>query len=252
MFGSFSKFFSRNAHDSSSFFLDPSLLPKVQYVSMMLESENDMSAQAEALNMKYLSDEQLSELAKRCTSPNGRWRNKADFDRMLATTPLYGAASRSNNNTLYGANHISFATRKYLEKHGLLDAPTTSEQRGAGKGPNVRGNSEEQNSRKPSPENGGSYCVEGYNVSNTANALGADVQRLNASFPVHNEQRQVVTRTPEISQLVVAAQTLESETAPSPRQVDRRFDNASCSAQTPGTPQNILDIRRLKELPKLL
>ena len=132
--------------EQSSFFLDPALLPRVQYVSMVLDNnnENDLSAEADALAMKYLSDEQLTQLAKlRLSSPagksggGGRRGVGREFDRILGTPCGDGNfGRRSNNSTLYGPNHMSFASRKYLERYGLLENNTSGGGSGGGGGSN--------------------------------------------------------------------------------------------------------------------
>lgn len=86
--------------------LDQTFLPKINYVSLMLDScsSSEMSMAADALAMKYLSDEQLSELAK-LRSSSGRSRERA-------------AKGRSDSAPF---SQMSFASQKYLERHGLLD-----------------------------------------------------------------------------------------------------------------------------------
>ena len=95
------------------------MLPRIQYVSMLLDGDSDTSADADALAMKYLSDEQLTELVKlrqssRRSSSAG---HDAALDRLLAAT------SGTPNVSTYGmpANHMSFATKKYMERYGLVD-----------------------------------------------------------------------------------------------------------------------------------
>ena len=105
--------------EQTSFFLDPSLLPRMQYESMVLDSDQELSSEADALAMKYLSDEQLTELAKlRLSSPAGKVKRGREFDRLLGTP----SGRKSTNSTMFGASHMSFASRKYLERYGLLEA----------------------------------------------------------------------------------------------------------------------------------
>ena len=98
---------------------DPRLLPKINYVSMMLDSDSDLSADADSLAMKYLSDDQLAELAKmRLSGTKGKQRHKRDpaLERLLARAD-------SNESTYCGisSTHMSFASKKYMERYGLLD-----------------------------------------------------------------------------------------------------------------------------------
>ena len=99
--------------DQSSCFLDQLMLPHVSYMSMMLDSDSDLSVDADALAMKYLSDEQLTELARlRQHSPRKSSRRRGDgLDRVF----------RDGNVSSCGANHMSFASRKYMERYGLLE-----------------------------------------------------------------------------------------------------------------------------------
>jgi hypothetical protein len=97
----FKRYFFRS---DPSFFFNSILLPKVDYTSIILDSgESDLSHDADALAMKYLSDEQLSSLAQqRVIKPRHSKQNNS----------MYGIAS----------NHMSFASRKYLERYGLAES----------------------------------------------------------------------------------------------------------------------------------
>ena len=114
--------FFRFRGEQSLFMLDQSMLmlPRINYTSLMLDSESDVSADADALAMKYLSDEQLSELAKlRLQSPKSTRGRAQDIglERLLNNTTL----GPSPGVSMYGmsANNMSFATKKFLEKYGL-------------------------------------------------------------------------------------------------------------------------------------
>ena len=98
------------------------MLPRINYTSLMLDSDSDVSADADALAMKYLSDDQLAELAKlRLHSPSvksarGR-RTDVGLERLLSSSTV----DPSPGVSMYGmpANNMSFATKKFLEKYGL-------------------------------------------------------------------------------------------------------------------------------------
>ena len=97
------------------------MLPRINYTSLMLDSDSDISADADALAIKYLSDEQLAELAKlRLQSPSlkssGGRRGDVGLDRLLNST-----SDPSPGVSMYGmpTNNMSFATKKFLEKYGL-------------------------------------------------------------------------------------------------------------------------------------
>ena len=89
-----------------SMFLETEFLPRVEYESLMLTDDSDLSACADQLAMKYLSDEQLSELARLKPSTQKRGLGRVTNPNTTLTNPM---------------NHMSFATRKYMERYGLLD-----------------------------------------------------------------------------------------------------------------------------------
>lgn len=92
------------------------MLPHVSYMSMMLDNDSDLSADADALAMKYLSDEQLTELARlRQHSPKKSHRHGDGLDRMFRGRDVSTCGGGLS------ANHMSFASRKYMERYGLLD-----------------------------------------------------------------------------------------------------------------------------------
>ena len=98
------------------------MLPLINYTSLMLDSDSDVSADADALAMKYLSDDQLAELAKlRLHSPGMKSRrgHRTDIglERLLSNTSV----DPSPGVSMYGmsVNNMSFATKKFLEKYGL-------------------------------------------------------------------------------------------------------------------------------------
>ena len=101
--------------------LDPAFLPKINYISMMLDSDSDLSADADALAMKYLSDDQLTELARmRLGTPKRKGKNRHDpvFSPLVAK---FG--TDSTDVTMFGgipANHMSFATKEYMQRYGLV------------------------------------------------------------------------------------------------------------------------------------
>ena len=105
--------------------LDPAFLPKINYVSMMLDrSSSDLSLEADSIAMKYLKDDQLSELAKvRSSSSKSGQRHDPALGRIVSN----GRSDISH----YGLplNQMSFASRKYLERYGLLDGDDKSNDR---------------------------------------------------------------------------------------------------------------------------
>ena len=88
--------------------------------------ESDISADADALAMKYLSDEQLSQLAKlRLHTPTAArsLRRDTGLSRVFVDNASSPNSQRSSDVSTYGIpmNHMSFASRKYLKRYGLLE-----------------------------------------------------------------------------------------------------------------------------------
>lgn len=100
--------------------LDQTFLPKINYVSMMLDScsSSEMSMSADALAMKYLSDEQLSELAKLRSSTRPGREKVATATKGRSDISMYGVQ----------LSQMSFASQKYLERHGLLGNSSSSKE----------------------------------------------------------------------------------------------------------------------------
>ena len=106
-------------------FFDTAMLPKINYVSMLLDRDSDVSADADALAMKYLTDNQLSELARLRTESPQKSRNDSDLENVIS------ASSKWTTGTSLYANpekNMSFASRKYLERYGLEDGPSRTSQ----------------------------------------------------------------------------------------------------------------------------
>ena len=95
-------------------------------MSMMLDSDSDLSVDADALAMKYLSDEQLTELARlRQTGPKRSRRRGDGLDQVFRDV------------SSCAANHMSFASRKYMERYGLLEGTSMADDTVAATTPEV-------------------------------------------------------------------------------------------------------------------
>ncbi len=97
---------------------------------MRLDSDvSSHTAEADALAMKYLRDDQLAELAKMQVSSPRKSRLKDQnihLDRMVAPSDM-STVSRNDMNTFgLPIKHMSFASKKYLEKYGLLESDPNS------------------------------------------------------------------------------------------------------------------------------
>ncbi|CAD5125612.1 DgyrCDS13815 [Dimorphilus gyrociliatus] len=91
--------FSFKPAPDGTLYLDTALLPKVQYTSLLLSSSE--CDDADSLALKYLNDAELTTLA--------RGENKI-------IEP-----------TIFQSNNMSFATRKYMERYGLVNGKANIE-----------------------------------------------------------------------------------------------------------------------------
>ncbi|KAK6172016.1 hypothetical protein SNE40_018419 [Patella caerulea] len=104
--------------------VDTTLIPKIDYMSMMFDSDSDTSVEINAMAMKYLKDEQLTQMMKlqhRASTLGNTNGEKKTLLRQLLHSDM---PDQSQNNP--SVNDMTFATRKYMEKHGLLDNGTDS------------------------------------------------------------------------------------------------------------------------------
>ncbi|WAR23533.1 STIL-like protein [Mya arenaria] len=103
---------------------DPST--HINYVSMLLDSsDTDTSMEINAMAMKYLKDEQLTQLTKlQAKNRLLQGSRKASEKTALLQKILKAEENESTPNvTTVGMspNDLTFATKKYLERHGLLE-----------------------------------------------------------------------------------------------------------------------------------
>ncbi|GAB1601715.1 hypothetical protein Ahia01_000449900 [Argonauta hians] len=104
--------------------VDCTLLPKINYISMLLESDTETSMEINSMALKYLKDEQLTQMAKlRCQNAAATTAAKANNKNFLCQIMRYGLDSSSPDISKYGmsVNDLTFATRKYMEKHHLIE-----------------------------------------------------------------------------------------------------------------------------------
>ena len=88
---------------------------------MMLGSETDASVEINAMAMKYLRDEQLTQVARHHQSPlhmAGGTSNQLLRQVLAASLDATGASDVSGRGM--SATNMSMATKKYMEKYGLL------------------------------------------------------------------------------------------------------------------------------------
>ena len=100
--------------DESTFGYDAALLPHINYMSLMLDtSSSDLSADFNNLAMKYLSDEQLTQISKWSKSKKrGGSSSQESLLHKVLTASTAAGPSKAN---------MSYASRKYMERYGLLE-----------------------------------------------------------------------------------------------------------------------------------
>ena len=97
------------------------LMPHINYLSLMLGSEPDASLEINAMALKYLRDEQLTQLARLHQSPQraGGATNHQLLRHFLAAS-LNATGGSDTGRPGASSSNLSMASRKYLEKYGLL------------------------------------------------------------------------------------------------------------------------------------
>lgn len=96
---------------------------------MFLDSDTDTSMEINAMAMKYLKDEQLTQLTKlQAKNRLLQGSKKSSEKTALLQKILKMEEDCTPNVTAVGMspNDLTFATKKYLEKHGLLEGGTSS------------------------------------------------------------------------------------------------------------------------------
>ena len=97
---------------------------------MLLDSDTETSLEINSLALKYLKDDQLTQMAK-------LHKQGASSTRPLCQNVLLRQIMRNNPDTSeadiskYGmcVNNLTFATRKYMEKHHLIETDSKNNQR---------------------------------------------------------------------------------------------------------------------------
>lgn len=96
-------------------------MPHINYLSLMLGSEPDASLEINAMALKYLRDEQLTQLARLHQSPQrtGGATNQQLLRQFLAAS-LNTTGTSDVSRLGVSSNNLSMASRKYMEKYGLM------------------------------------------------------------------------------------------------------------------------------------
>ncbi|XP_076463216.1 uncharacterized protein LOC143295414 [Babylonia areolata] len=95
------------------------LIPHINAISLMLGSDTDSSLEINAMAMKYLRDEQLTQVARHHQMPGRGGSNHLLLRQALAAS-LDTTGTSDISRLGMSASNMSMATKKYLEKHGLL------------------------------------------------------------------------------------------------------------------------------------
>lgn len=101
--------------------LNTTISPHINYVSMLLgcHSDNGQSMEINAMAMKYLNDDQLTEIAKLCQSGGGK------AHQIQYAAKMFQRVISSCDQSTVSPNDMTIGTRQYLEKHGLLGNETS-------------------------------------------------------------------------------------------------------------------------------
>ena len=96
---------------------------------MFLDSDTDTSMEINAMAMKYLKDEQLTQLTK-LQAKNRLLQGTKSGNKMSMLQKILKAEEDNNtpNVSTFGMspNDLTFATKRYMEKHGLLNGTAGS------------------------------------------------------------------------------------------------------------------------------
>ncbi|XP_006824317.1 SCL-interrupting locus protein homolog [Saccoglossus kowalevskii] len=195
--------------------------PHINYTSLadFTMDGGDLSFEANAIAMKYLSDKQLSKLSHHM----GEQRHKVSEEKLLQTVLTKAASDKS----MFGSSvtdsssgvNMSLATRKYLEKYGLLD------------------------------KSGGSSSCSTIEEVSLCQRCGEEVK----DSPQHRRtcysppSRDTSCKTPEVSCL--ECQSTSTNRVLSFSQVSQESKKTTKSDCSTG---NILDLKKLRDMPKLL
>lgn len=96
---------------------------------MLLDSDTDTSMEINAMAMKYLKDEQLTQLTKLQAKNRLLQGSKKTSDKTALLQKILKMEEDSTPNVTnvgMSPNDLTFATKRYLEKHGLLEGGASS------------------------------------------------------------------------------------------------------------------------------
>lgn len=123
---------------------DTTFIPKINYVSMLLDSDTDTSMEINAMAMKYLKDEQLTQLTKLQAKNRLMQGSKKTSEKTALLQKILKMEDDSTPNVTnvgMSPNDLTFATKRYLEKHGLLGDKVTGDSGSASASDNTQNDS---------------------------------------------------------------------------------------------------------------
>ena len=264
---------------------DTTFIPKINYMSVMFDSDSDTSVDINAMAMKYLSDEQLTHMVKLQRKAN--LPKQTGLLRQVLRAENMSNVSQDVSRFGMSPNNITLDTKKYLEKYGLLNVNETLIAENTNlidQTLQLRLNYSTITTDSPTrvvPED------EQFSISNKrnereTNAFNAPARRNNVRqtqdfvtdhpSPIHNipspqridnspgsvpvfavkrNQSRPIQGFPESPPVFPQANRLYAQRCSPPKSVSANSDH--CGYQSPGYDQdNILDINKLRQLPKLL
>ncbi|XP_041358779.1 SCL-interrupting locus protein homolog [Gigantopelta aegis] len=264
---------------------DTTFIPKINYMSVMFDSDSDTSVDINAMAMKYLSDEQLTHMMK--LQRNANIPRKTGLLRQVLRAENMSNVSQDVSRFGMSPNNITLDTKKYLEKYGLLNANETLMAENTNlidqtlqlrlnfstitpeTGSPTRAASDEHFTRPYTNERGDAVFTppdRRNNVRRTHDFVSDhpspvqnfpspqrvdNYQGLSPVFPVMKNQPRPVQGSPESPPVLPVANRQYAHRCSPPQSGSAVSDH--CGYQSPGYDQdNILDIHKLRQLPKLL
>ena len=246
-------------------------------MDLTLDSPN-LSMEANALAMKYLSDDELAKLSVGFKSQSTTATPRKDVNPLLRTALL---GNRMVEKSMMGISSVGFsasvdmsmASRKYMEKYGLMELENDDEKVGEKekkqRSPKKKGKKKKKSKRrKDSDAMQESGQSEGAKVLSPLQEIDNKSDTASPSFDPHHKGDDRIRATPTLhpnsNQVSPVSETANQAYEPwlkrPPKRVQEQVNMGAgqlkgqkVKGQDGSKPVgNILDISRLQELPKLL
>lgn len=235
-------------HRSDLNLVDCTFVPKINYTSMLLDSDTETSLEINSLALKYLKDDQLTQMAKLhkqgATSSKPFCQN-VFLRQIMRNNPDTSGADISK----YGmcVNNLTFATRKYMEKHHLIEADSKNYQR------HIHDSTDQISQLQESEQDGHYRNIFGNRLSPSTLACHNNKDRPQIIGPLAGAAGTIIpcNRFEPLSKSTPASKPFPKIDASPLENVFRPIQNSSNEEEL-DTEYRILDIDKLKQLPKLL